>query len=343
MYTFSPMRPLRFALGAVALWMAAGGCSDDLPAASFIDKLRVLAVRAEPPEVAPGEETALDLLAVEPPVPQLDGGAPRPLSAVWLACALPPGALTLTPCGLSGGLGDGGAAPPTCKDAPDAPLCVVGTDLQARYAPAADALGGAAATQILLTVAVADTDGGAVGCLYDIANNGGRPTNPDHCVVALKRLAVSHTAAAERNHNPTLANFSATPPDGAPETFADDGGVWVPAPGKDEAAWDLIALRSGDAAERKPDGTYEALTVSWFTTAGRIDGGRSIFLPDGCDSPSACAARMPELGADTTWYAPTAAEAARTVGPDGRVQFWAVIRDDRGGVGWRAGALTAAP
>ena len=338
------MRPLRLAVGAALLWLAGGGCSNDLPAASFIDKLRVLAVRAEPPEVAPGQETALDLLAVEPPVPQLDGGAPRPLSAVWLACALPPGALTLEPCGVGGGLGDGGAtlAPPACKDDPGAPLCVVGTDLTARYTPAAGVLGGAASTQILVTVAVADTDGGAVGCLLDIANNGGRPTDPDHCVVALKRLAVSDVPDDQRNRNPTLADFTVTPPGGVAEPLDSGQPVWVPAPGKDKAEWDVIAHRSDDAAERKADGTYEALTVSWFTTAGHLDGGRSLYLPDGCNTPSACADQVPELGADTTWYAPTADEAAPYVAADGRVQLWAVIRDDRGGVGWRSGALTEA-
>ena len=94
----------------------------DLPAASFIDKLRVLAVRAEPPEVAPGETTALDLLAVEPLVQQLDGGAAEPLTAVWLACPLPTGAATVAPCGL--GSGSAVATPPSCKDQPAAPLCL---------------------------------------------------------------------------------------------------------------------------------------------------------------------------------------------------------------------------
>ncbi|HWE29588.1 MAG TPA: hypothetical protein VHB97_16380, partial [Polyangia bacterium] len=74
------------------------GCSNDLPAASFIDKLRVLAVQAVPPEIDPGTSTALHVLAIEPIVQQLDGAAAAPLSAVWLACALPAGTLTVQPC-----------------------------------------------------------------------------------------------------------------------------------------------------------------------------------------------------------------------------------------------------
>lgn len=336
------MRSLLVAVAAVALWLAGGACSSELPAASFIDKLRVLAVRASKPEVAPGETTALDALAVEPLVPQLDGDAPRPLTAVWLACALPSGTLTVEPCGVSGGLSAGGTlAPPYCKDDPHAPLCIIGTDLSASYTPPADALGGAASTQILLTVAVADTDAGAIGCLLDIANNDGRPTDPDHCVVSLKRLAISDPAqrAGAANVNPTLADFYAVSPGGAMEPLDGGDNGWLPAAGPDLAAWDIIAHRADDAAELKPDGTYEALTVSWFTTAGHLDGGRSLYLPPGCSEPSACATELPETGADTTWYAPTSDEAAPTVDASGLVRFWAVLRDDRGGVGWRAGAL----
>jgi hypothetical protein len=304
-----------------------GGCSSDLPAASFIDKLRVLAVRANPPEVDPGQTTALDLLAVEPVVHQLDGGAAAaPLTAVWLACPLPSGTLTVAPCGV----GEGAPTP-----------TIIGADLTASYTPAADLLGGMASTEVLITVAVADTSAGAMACVADLANNGGLPTDPDHCVVSLKRLVVSDPAqrTTDPNQNPTLADFYATTPSGFAETLDDDGGVWQYAPGEDKAAWDVAATRAPDSAQRKPDGTYEALTVSWFTTAGHLDGGRSLYLPPGCTTPSDCADQLPETGADTTWFAPTAAQASGFVDGNGLVGFWAVIRDDRGGVGWRAGNL----
>ena len=306
----------------VVMLVATAGCSNDLPAASFIDKLRVLAVQAESPEMAPGDTTALHVLAVEPLVPSLDGGAPRPLTAVWLACALPAGTLTVEPCTIDS--------------------VIIGTDLDASYSAAADALaGGAASTEVLITVAVADNDAGALACIGDIANNNGLPTDPDHCVVSLKRVVVSDPAqrTVAVNANPALASFYATTPSGFAETLDDDGGVWQYAPGEDLAAWDVAALRAGDAAQMKADGTYESLTVSWFTTAGHLDGGRSIYLPPGCDDPAACADQLPEDGADTTWFAPTQAQAAGFVDGNGLVRLWAVIRDDRGGVGWREGSL----
>ena len=324
----------------VAALVLIGGCSSDLPAASFIDKLRVLAVRATPPEVAPGDTTTLDALAVEPLVPELDGGAPAPLSYVWLACALPTGTLTVSPCGVGSGL-SASTMPPLCKDQPSAPLCIIGTDATASYAADANVLGDAASTQILLTVAIADTPAGATGCLLDIANNDGLPTDPDHCVVSLKRLDISRST--QPNANPTLADFYATTPSGFAQTLDGGNGVWQFAPGADLAEWDIAAHRSDAAAEKKPDGTYEALTVSWFTTAGHLDGGRSLYLPTGCTEPSSCAAELPETGADTTWFAPTQAEASPVVDASGLVDFWAVIRDDRGGVGWRAGGLRLTP
>jgi hypothetical protein len=307
--------------------LLAGGCSSDLAAASFIDKLRVLAVRAEPPEIDPGQTAALDLLAVEPVVHQLDGGGvASPLTAVWLACPLPSGTLTVAPCGV----GEGAPAPE-----------ILGGDLTASYTAPANLLAGQPSTEVLITVAVADTAAGAMACVADIANNNGLPTDPDHCVVSLKRVVVSDPAqrTVAVNANPTLASFYATTPSGFAETLDDDGGVWQYAPGEDLAAWDVAALRAGDAAQMKADGTYESLTVSWFTTAGHLDGGRSIYLPPGCDDPAACADQLPEDGADTTWFAPTQAQAAGFVDGNGLVRLWAVIRDDRGGVGWREGSL----
>ncbi|HEY2748718.1 MAG TPA: hypothetical protein VGL86_29060 [Polyangia bacterium] len=333
------------ALAALAL-AASGACSNDLPAASLIDKLRVLAVRAEPPEVAPGETTALDFLAVEPPLPHNDGGiTPSPLSAVWLACALPSGSLTVAPCGIGSGM-TASTMPPSCADQPSAPLCLIGTDATASYTADVNALaGGAASAELLLTVAVADTPDGAAACLLDIANNDGIPTSPDHCVISIKRLDISDPAqrAIPPNANPTIAQYYATTPSGFGITLDAPGGTWQYAPGDELAWWDIAAIRSDDASERKSDGTYEALTVSWFATAGSIDGDRSLYLPPGCNDPEKCADQVPEDGADTTWFSPTQSEAAGFVDGSGAVDFWAVIRDDRGGVGWSAGGLTLAP
>jgi hypothetical protein len=60
----------------------AAGCQPSFPRYSRVHSLAVLAIVAEPPEIAPGEATRLSALAVDP-----DG---RPVALEWAACALPP-------------------------------------------------------------------------------------------------------------------------------------------------------------------------------------------------------------------------------------------------------------
>lgn len=74
-----PRLSLSVTIGAVA--MLAPGCLETLPEPWLIDDLRVLAVRAEPPEVQPGQSVTLDALVVDP--------LNRPLTLTWYACIAP--------------------------------------------------------------------------------------------------------------------------------------------------------------------------------------------------------------------------------------------------------------
>ena len=118
--------------------LAATGCAGDLPPAFRVDKLRVLAVRAEPPEVAPGNASTLDaLLALPPARPGDDGGSPA-ISRLWLACRQLPSASALVACGTGGSNGAGGLLPDDlrpdgtgpgllhCNNDPEARLCALG-------------------------------------------------------------------------------------------------------------------------------------------------------------------------------------------------------------------------
>jgi hypothetical protein len=60
----------------------AAGCTPSFPRYSRVHSLSVLAIVAEPPEIAPGEATRVSALAVD-----ADG---RPVALAWAACALPP-------------------------------------------------------------------------------------------------------------------------------------------------------------------------------------------------------------------------------------------------------------
>ncbi|MFT7579135.1 MAG: hypothetical protein ACI9MR_000797, partial [Myxococcota bacterium] len=71
---------LLFAL-LLGLAPALTACLEELPKASLIDDIRILAVRAEPPEVSPGDEVVLDALIVDP--------MNRPRTLTWYTCLQP--------------------------------------------------------------------------------------------------------------------------------------------------------------------------------------------------------------------------------------------------------------
>ncbi|MFO0748051.1 MAG: hypothetical protein U1F43_20685 [Myxococcota bacterium] len=70
---------MRTVMPIIGLVLAASACDDGLPSATKVTGFRVLAVRAEPPEVAPGDSVALDALMVDP-----SGAVPD--SIKWYAC-----------------------------------------------------------------------------------------------------------------------------------------------------------------------------------------------------------------------------------------------------------------
>jgi hypothetical protein len=285
-----------------------------------VDRLRVLAVRAEPPEAAPGEVVALDLLLADPHAPA--GG--RPVTFLWIACATPPGTSSAACSQLAtqpGALpdpGTGTATLPPCDD-PEGSLaagglCLLGTEPQASYAVPAGFLDGADPARdltVIVTAAAGATD--AVGCLLQVVEEGVLPLD---CQVSYKSLRVSRAAAP--NHNPTL---SAVFLDDAllPEAAATSVG-----PGEHDLT--VVAAEGAAEALSADDGgaTTEALIVSWFLAAPDPEGtGRS---------PGTLDLSRTEIPGDLQTY--TAPEAA------GPVQLFVVVRDDRGGVGWLLRDLT---
>lgn len=58
----------------------ASGCAGELPSRALVDDLRVLAIRAEPPEAAPGEKVEFEALIGDP------AGNGRPLRRGWAIC-----------------------------------------------------------------------------------------------------------------------------------------------------------------------------------------------------------------------------------------------------------------
>ena len=341
------------ALPLVALaWLPGGGCGGDLPIGSRVDKIRLLALRAEPPEIAPGATTLVSALVARPPAAQ---GA---VSLLWLACKSSRTDGTAFGCLLAPGQRP--EALPRCLDDPAAPLCHLGEALEVPYrAPAIDLGPSGVDERIVTLVAAEETAGGALACALGAAGNGGAPPDPDRCVIAFKRLTLSAAGRTPRpdcpggvlNHNPLLdgVTLGGQPFPGplAPRLLA-------PGAQRDQAALPLIATRADGADElrccaatdseaacpAKRHGRREVLLVSWFASAGSLKEANTSLQRADCDDP--CQRQPLELTTATTWLPPTADEAAKQA-PDRRIRIWAVVRDDRGGAAWLTADGTLTP
>lgn len=271
-----------------------------------LGKLRILAISAEPPEAAPGQEVALSALLVTHPrsgePDELGRGTPRPrgLDLLWLACRPQEGLASLPTCGL----GDLGVSEERELGAGEAG--------RLRLPPEA------APGTVIVTLVAADggQPGGARGCLQE-ARQRGAVLRPNRCVLGQKRVKISTTGP--RNQNPAIESLALLPDAGeGPQ---------------------LALRRAADAVEREPDPSDEAgqalrdevLTVAWFATAGTLEAGRGAFTDPACADEGCAQLRDSAV----RWTAPEG-EAAALEAPAGRAYFFAVLRDDRGGLSFRS-------
>ena len=214
-----------------AALLALGGCqSFPDPPVSFVAGLRVLGVKAEPPEAAPGDTATISALAID-----TAGGAP---DATWSACFVMPM--------------PGEAVNPDCVQA-GADLQPVGQGLSitATMPPvSAEALGGADVTGGVYLPLVGDVrDGtGAVSAVYRWRLAGAAPPNANPVLVSVYRL----DAAGE---------MVALDP-GAPAPVAAGDALSL---GATFAAGSAQEYRRADGAT-----VTEILTTSWFCTAGTL-------------------------------------------------------------------------
>lgn len=185
---------MRF-LCAIALLAAA--CQDELSPPERIVNLRVLGVRAEPPDGIAGTDVTLDALVVHP-------DADLEVEQIWLACVAPPGVDSVAPCGLEEGAP---AMPPPCAETDGAELCTLGLGPSVTYRLPERARVGRAVDQpglaIITTVAALTSEGGLLGCVEAFQAEG---TVPGFCRVALKRVRVMDPSQP-LNANPTIESI----------------------------------------------------------------------------------------------------------------------------------------
>jgi hypothetical protein len=325
-------------------WLVA---ADPTDAGGVIDpagKLRVLAVVSDPPEVMPGSTVMASALVVTHPSQGLvmdlgDGtmvrsSTPRGLDVQWRLCQQADADTVPGPCGTAGGQPAPGAMDQLLPALPGPATSFV--------APAAASL----PSTLVLTLFAADAalPGGAAACRDQAVQQGGVSPNADHCVIAIKRVKVSASAAP--NHDPALAGIYLGAAEPLAEISTSVGSYPLLASDVDDSArpqLTLAAERAGDAVESEPDPDHpeqqrpETLGASFFTTAGTLDAGRGSFLDLGCaQDPTSC----PQEPRSSVNWQPPAARAALEA-PDGVVYFFVVLRDDRGGGSFRLGRARA--
>lgn len=306
-------------------------------------KLRVLGLRADPPEAAPGDSVAVRSLVVTHPQQGrvvLEDGASvhtpqvRGLDALWLACREPEGRSAAEPCGLEqSGPAIALEQLPVSYDSDGPTTRLTLPRLGSETLP----------YNRLVTLVVADQAlaGGAQACLAQAAQNQGRILDPNHCVIAVKRIRVSRSGSPNRNPEIARLRFG-----GSADSLVDLTSASASYPLLDPATRDedrpsllLSVERAVDAVEigSGADGgsRSELLSASFFSTAGTLEAGRGTFLDLGCaGDPLDC---MQLARSDVSWQ-PPAARAAREA-PEQRVYFFVVLRDDRGGLSFMSAAI----
>lgn len=290
------------AFGVVPL---ANGCGDPFRSVAELDESpQVLALRAEPPALGPGEEVTLDALVHWPDASPI---------LLWLVC-IPGLGESITTC-LANQF-DQTAEPPSCEADPRAKLCVAGVGSRVSYrVPEGIFPDDGEDHTFFVNMLATDSFDGLAACGETLS--GGEPNQG--CLLSLKRVVVTYAEA--RNVNPVISQLSL---DGSALT----PGVTTPVEGAGALPEDLsvkvgVSLLVDSVDELFPDGESPretTLVASWFTDCGTV-GAEQSFLPcwpEGDTGLPGC--EVPEV----RWKP----------GASGLCRVHAVVRDGRGGTGF---------
>jgi hypothetical protein len=234
----SRLRILASLCGAGCVLSGLGGCqSFSDPPVSFVVGLRVLGIKAEPPQIAPGASTTLTTLAVD-----TDGATP---AASWNQCNLPP----LPGQTVNAACVDGSAA---------ADLQPIGDGLTIPFVMpqvTAASLGGPDAT------------GGVYLPLVAAVDASPQAASPQ-ALTAVYRLRLADADPA--NANPSIADVLSVDAAGAMSALEET----APTPVQSGGTLSLTVTFAPGSAQSyiAADGTVttETLTTSWFCTAGAL-------------------------------------------------------------------------
>ncbi len=306
----------------LAAALLASACLDPWRPVTFVEGLRVLALRAEPPDLAPGQAAVLSAVVVDPT------DADRTNTLIWFACDPDPTNLDQPACAqyatlevaqsgdfaqeaLPEGVRILGMTPPPGVffpigyQAPADTFAKVPADDPKRTR-------GALAIVLMMSIAAPPPESWPpteeeLRALLDKVKN-----KEVASLVTIKRIRVTEDPA--RNVNPVLAGVRI-----GSETWR--GEPSHPAKVKPGAAYPLVALAGEGSAETyattdvdgNPVEKTETLLTSWFTTFGNFDEVRVV-----ADKEDAQKIHLP-------WH-------FEAMPADRKATMWVVLRDGRGGV-----------
>jgi hypothetical protein len=287
---------MRHLWAALVMLAAAGGCGNDFDPASYIDKLRLLDVKAEPPEVPFGASSRLTATATNP-----GGAAP---TITWDACLLAPPPAT------------GQAINPDCASLPEGdPSLVpfgVGDSVMVtmpQLSPSMIALPDQFNGIFLPMRAKLDAgDGNVLTAFYGLR------------IYVAPLLTPPGQTVNPPNQNPTLTGVFVAP--AADAGVGDEVPLDPTTPAPVQSGWTLYlralladgSLESynvydGDPRTTPPRNVTETVGISWYATAGEL-------------SPDVTGVEKPT----TTWTL------TKHMPPSGStIDLWVVARDERGG------------
>ncbi len=286
-------------------------CGGQFTPETLVDSLKVLAITADPPEVAPGQSASLGIVELDPSRP---GGV---TTVVWVGCEPDPIDFNRSACNDTSAL----LQPTAFADFPPG-VRILGFGTKAGYASAPTLFDGVDAGD---PVRFNGTSGPALAVVIGEQIN---PTSSNaelrdlftriekkqvQSVFALTRVTVSEKP--QKNQNPGLLGLSvdgvALPTNAKLQVHAGQTVTLEPLVAPDAKETWVLELPTGNLPQT------ETLVTSWYSTAGRFSVPRVDL----------------DSGTITGFTAPGSPQIADDPVPDKRTgTLWAVLRDGRGGL-----------
>ena len=231
---------------ALLLILLVAGCGKGEDPATLVERLRILAVRADPPEATLDEIVGFEALIADP------SGASRPISVTWAVCLLDvPSSASDTFCSGPGSY----------------PIQGTGASVSLSLPDLADWI---AQRGIDLNKLIGDPRLGDIYLLIGIEVSAG-----DETVQAMKRLKLQLKTGEPVNHNPQITDLEMDGASLGAQPVSLNAGAkhkFRPVVSEDSREW---FIPDKDTDEKLEDNIF-----SWFATGGDLSDSRTILDTD---------------------------------------------------------------